>query len=387
VTARTPADGAVGVPVGTPVTATFGEAIDPATVDGSTFELRPGAGAPVAATVSYDPGSRVARLTPSGPLAAGVTYTARLRGGAAEPRVEDLAGNALAADVVWSFTTIVPDTTAPTVTARVPAAGATGVATTATVNVTFDEALDPATVSTATFELRDAGAVLVPATVSWNAATRVATLRPSAPLAAASTYTVTVLGGPTEPRVRDVAGNALAANATWSFVTAAGPSCPCSAWDATTTPSVAVANDPGAVELGVKFRPLSSGFVTGVRFYKGGPANGGTHVGSLWSTAGSLLARATFTNETASGWQTVTFATPVAVTAGTTYVVSYHAPQGGYSIDTNFFATAGVSNGPVELPSSSASGGNGVYRYGATPGFPSSSWNASNYWVDVVFTP
>ena len=60
--------------------------------------------------------------------------------------------------------------------------------------------------------------------------------------------------------------------------------------------------------------------------------NTGTHVGRLWSSAGQLLAQATFTNETASGWQQVSFATPVAIKANTVYVVSYHAPVGRYAL-------------------------------------------------------
>ena len=62
-----------------------------------------------------------------------------------------------------------------------------------------------------------------------------------------------------------------------------------------------------------------NGYITGIRFYKGS-GNTGTHVGHLWTSTGTLLATATFSNETASGWQQVNFATPVAITAGTTYV-------------------------------------------------------------------
>jgi hypothetical protein len=94
----------------------------------------------------------------------------------------------------------------------------------------------------------------------------------------------------------------------------------------------------------------------------------------------------TFTNETASGWQTATFATPVAVTANATYVVSYLAPNGHYAGDNNFFASAGVSNPPLQALANGVDGANGVYRYGATSAFPTSSYQSSNYWVDVVFS-
>ena len=97
------------------------------------------------------------------------------------------------------------------------------------------------------------------------------------------------------------------------------------------TPPTADGGDPGAVELGVRFSADRPGTVTGVRFYKSA-ANTGTHSGSLWTAGGTRLAQATFTGESATGWQTATFATPVAVTPGTTYVASYHAPNGHYSV-------------------------------------------------------
>ena len=74
----------------------------------------------------------------------------------------------------------------------------------------------------------------------------------------------------------------------------------------------------------MRFTSSSAGTITGIKYYKGANDTG-THTGSLWSSTGTLLATATFTNETASGWQTVTFSNPVSITAGTTYVASYHS--------------------------------------------------------------
>src|SRR5262245_34195043 len=93
-------------------------------------------------------------------------------------------------------------------------------------------------------------------------------------------------------------------------------------WSASVVPS-GPDSDTSAVELGVRFRSDTSGVITGIRFYKFA-GNTGTHIGNLWSNSGALLARATFTAETASGWQEMTFATPVAITANTIYVASYH---------------------------------------------------------------
>ena len=167
------------------------------------------------------------------------------------------------------------------------------------------------------------------------------------------------------------------ANASKS-VTVTARACPCSLFSPTSVPFILTTPDTSSVELGVRFSSSVGGFVTGVRFYKGGAANGGTHTGSLWSSAGSLLATATFSGETSSGWQTVTFASPVAVTAGTTYVASYLAPQGRYAGDGGFFSSPFV-NSPLTAAGS-------VYRYGSGGVFPTSTYNNSNYWVDVVFT-
>jgi hypothetical protein len=149
-------------------------------------------------------------------------------------------------------------------------------------------------------------------------------------------------------------------------------------------PSVADSGDTSAIEVGVKFTADYSGSITGIRFYKT-TANTGTHTGSLWSTDGTRLAQATFTGETATGWQTATFATPVAVTAGTTYIASYYAPKGHYSVTTGSLASA-VNNPPLHTVANATSA-NGVFAYAATSSFPNRSYQASNYWVDVLFAP
>jgi hypothetical protein len=148
------------------------------------------------------------------------------------------------------------------------------------------------------------------------------------------------------------------------------------------TPAVVDSGDTSAVELGVKFRSDTFGVVNGIRFYKAA-ANTGTHVGSLWSATGVRLAFATFTNETASGWQEVQFSNPVPIQANTTYVASYRAPNGRYSATSSGFASA-IDNPPLHGLANSASP-NGVYAYGGSTTFPANSWNATNYWVDVLF--
>src|SRR5205085_5662368 len=100
-----------------------------------------GSGNPLAAAVTYDPVTRTLALDPAANLAASTTYAATLSG------AKDLAGNTMTA-VSWSFTTAAAgDTTAPTVTARSPASGATGVALGSNVTATFAEDVQAFTVN------------------------------------------------------------------------------------------------------------------------------------------------------------------------------------------------------------------------------------------------
>jgi hypothetical protein len=135
----------------------------------------------------------------------------------------------------------------------------------------------------------------------------------------------------------------------------------------------------------VKFRADTPGWISGIRFYKGS-TNTGTHTGHLWTSTGTLLASATFTNETASGWQQVTFPTPVAISANTTYVASYFAPSGNYAVDSAYFASSGTDAAPLHALANGVDGANGVFVYSPTSAFPTQSFNATNYWVDVVFS-
>lgn len=154
---------------------------------------------------------------------------------------------------------------------------------------------------------------------------------------------------------------------------------------ATDTPATITENDGQAVQLGIRFQSSAAGAIAGIRFYKG-PQNIGVHQARLWNAAGTVLATATFSGETASGWQQVLFTTPVSITAGTVYIASYHTTVGFYSVNGNYFATArtqGVLTAPADTPTS----GNGVYAYGAATSFPNQSFNKSNYWVDVIFQP
>jgi hypothetical protein len=162
-------------------------------------------------------------------------------------------------------------------------------------------------------------------------------------------------------------------------------SCPCSIWAGTAVPGNPDAGPYSPVELGVQFRADSNGYITGIRFYKSA-ADTGVHVGNLWSSSGALLASATFTGETGSGWQQVNFSNPVAITSNTVYLASYHTNVGDFSEDQGYFATSGVDNSPLHVLANNGGGVNGVYALGATSVFPTNGYNASNFWVDVVFS-
>ena len=105
-TAQSPAAGATGVAVNTAVTATFSEVMDAATISASTVELRGPGNALIPATVSYNASTLMVTLTPTNPALSTLTaYTVTIRGGTTDPRVKDAAGNALASNSTWTFTT------------------------------------------------------------------------------------------------------------------------------------------------------------------------------------------------------------------------------------------------------------------------------------------
>ena len=222
VSGTTPANGATGQSVSVAPTATFSEALDASSVTTSTVTLvKQGTTTVLGATVTYNAATFKATLTPTAALTASTTYVARLKGGTGG--IKDVAGNLLAADVTWTFTTAAgtpPDTTPPNVSGTTPANGATGQSVSVAPTATFSEALDASSVTTSTVTLVKQGTTTVlGATVTYNAATFKATLTPTAALTASTTYVARLKGG--TGGIKDVAGNLLAADVTWTFTTAA----------------------------------------------------------------------------------------------------------------------------------------------------------------------
>lgn len=274
-------------------------------------------------------------------------------------------------DAWYGVDVVFVDATGPSVVGRTPGADAVGVAVDAQIAATFGEPIDSTDLTVAVHD--DTAGQAVAGSWSYDAASRTVTFVPGA-LQPGHGHTVTVGGA------RDSAGNPMPSPHSWSFTTAAAGLI--TLWPPSATPAVPAANDGGLIEVGTKFRVDAAGSVVGVRFYKG-PGNTGTHVGSIWRSDGALLGQVTFTGETGSGWQQANLATPVAVVPGTTYIVSYRAPAGHYSVDGGYFAGTGVDNGVLHALADGVDGGNGVYLYGG--GFPTSTYNAGNYWVDIAF--
>jgi len=206
VSSTVPAAGATSVPVGNALTVTFSEAMNPLTVTATTFTLKQGS-TPVLGAVIYS--GVTATFTPLGSLAPNVPFTATITTG-----VTDLAGNALVSNYVWTFTTgATPDTTPPIVSYTAPVAGTVNVPVGNALSATFDEAMNPLTVTTTTFTLRQ-GSAFIPGSVVYSGVT--ATFMPLSRLVPNAPFTATVTTGAT-----DLAGNALVSNYTWTFTTGA----------------------------------------------------------------------------------------------------------------------------------------------------------------------
>ena len=212
----TPPTGAAGVCPNTVVTATFSEAINPSTINTTTFTLTGPGETSLAGSVTHDASSYAATFTPSSALALNALYTATITTGAQDP-----SGNALASNYVWTFTTSVAactGTTPPTVISVTPLAGAVGVCPSTAVTAAFSVAMNPATINTTTFTLTGPGTTPVAGVVTYSASSDTATYTPSSALAVSTLYTATITTG-----ALDEDGIALASNYVWTFTTASEP--------------------------------------------------------------------------------------------------------------------------------------------------------------------
>jgi Ice-binding-like/Bacterial Ig-like domain len=209
VVSEIPAKSAVGVCPATAVNATFSEAMNPATINATTFTLTGPGTTPVTGAVTY--AGSTATFTPASALALNTLYTATITTGA-----QDTFGNALAGNWVWTFTTSTTACAPPTVISVAPATGATGICPNTLVTATFSQAMQSSTINSATFTLTGPGLTAVPGTVTYVASSDVATFIPTNPLALDTLYIATITTG-----AEDIAGDPLASDYVWTFTTSA----------------------------------------------------------------------------------------------------------------------------------------------------------------------
>jgi hypothetical protein len=206
----TPPNLATGICPSSVVTATFSEAMNPATITTTTFTVTSGTPpVAVAGVVTY--AGSTATFTPTGPLALNTVYTATITTGAT-----DAFGDALASNFVWSFTTSTTSCAAPTVISVAPPNLATAICPNAVVTATFSEAMKSTTINGTTFTLTGPGVTAVAGTVTYVASSDVATFTPTNPLALNTLYTATITTG-----AQDLAGDSLASDYVWTFTTSA----------------------------------------------------------------------------------------------------------------------------------------------------------------------
>jgi predicted small lipoprotein YifL len=208
VSSTVPADGATDVAINRKILATFDEAMIPDDItDAGTFTLT-GPGGAVAGTVRYNVVNHIAIFTPSGDLTPGV-HTATITTAA-----RDVSNNALAAAKTWSFEVgVSDDIIRPEVITTSPVDNATDVSTRTDINVTFNEVMNPETISVTTFTLETTlGTVPVPGLVTCSGTT--ATFNPSTPLLPGIEYIARLT-----IEVADLAGNTLLIAKEWSFTT------------------------------------------------------------------------------------------------------------------------------------------------------------------------
>jgi ketosteroid isomerase-like protein len=285
VVSTVPANLATLVPVNTTITATFSEAMNPATITGATFTVTGPGATPIAGAVTYS--GTTATFTPAAVLPAGTLITATITTGAKDP-----TGAPLAANFVWTFTTVPP----PTVVSTVPANLASGVAESTTVTATFSRPMDATTITTSTFTLAGPGATAVTGAVSYAGNT--ATFTPAALLAGSTLYTATINTG-----AKDPTGNALAANHVWTFTTAATPAV------TSTVPANGATNVPLNQKITATFNtPMSASTITAAGTF------------TLAVTAGGAAVPGLVTYDAPSN--TATFAPTAALVASTQYTAT-----------------------------------------------------------------
>jgi hypothetical protein len=373
----TPLAGAVGICPSTVVTATFSEAMNPATVNTTTFTLTAGT-PPVAVTgvITADPTNKIYTFTPSSPLALDTLYTATVTTGA-----QNLNGTALASNFVWTFTTSIEPCAPPTVISVTPA---NGVCPSTVVTATFSEAMNPATINATTFTLTGPGTTPVTGVVTYAAST--ATFTPSSPLALSTLYTATITTG-----AQNLNGNALASNYVWTFTTSATTCAPPTVISVA-PPNLAVDICPGTLVVATFSEAMNPATINATTFTL--TASGTPVAGTVTYVVSSYVATFTPTNPLAlDTLYTATITTGAQNLAGiglaTDYVWTFTTaatacagtvPLGTACMFGILAATPAVtSSGPTNV-----TGDIGIYPAASIVGFPPGTLTGTEYAGDAV---
>jgi hypothetical protein len=350
----TPADLATGISVNTTISATFSEDMLASSISASSFTLTKGS-VSVSGTVTYDSSTKKAIFTPSSPLDDSTTFTVKILGGSAGVKDAAAAGNPLATDKTWTFTT---EGIPPTVASVTPTDGATGVqVSTVVISATFSEQVT--SVNTNTFTLTKAGSVLVSGAVTYDSANKKATFTPSAALDYSTTFTAKILSG--SSGVKDTAGNPLAADKIWTFTTELTP--PDLQVTSVTTPATGLPNSTASVTFSIKnFGGTTSAASTVKAWFSTNTSLDGSDTDLGSKTLATIAAGATVNDS-------ITVTIP-SVTGGTYYIIIEADPSNtvAETIETNNTNNASISISTVLYVDTSV--GNDGYS-GTSPTFTS----------------
>ncbi len=286
---------------------------------------------------------------------------------------------------------------APQISSQTPVPNATNVSVgDVDITATFDKPMDGNTINSNTFMVKDASGVPVAGTVSYNSQTYTAMFRANTVWPTSSKYTATIKGGNGSPVVADMQGIPLANDSVWSFTTASTPlACPCTLYNGQNPSGSSTYEETYAngVEIGTKIVAQENGYITALRFYKPIVTPDTSHDGNIWDANGNNLANVTFTNESDYGWQEATLSTPLYVTRGQVYVISYGMTTGDYQAYVGAFTAPLSSPGMIAYPSgdsrnTTVSTGTLNSVYSATKNTYPSSAGATNsyYYIDAVFS-
>lgn len=311
-----PTNGAINVPTVKQISAIFNEEMNPSTLNATTFYINEGS-YPVSGTISYT--GRTVTFHPTGSLAANKVYTATITTGAKDP-----AGNAMVADYVWIFNT----GAVPVVVSTDPIDGAINVSLNKVITATFSTTMNAASVNATSFQLKQ-GMNVIAGVVTHNGVT--ASFTPTLPLAPNTVYSATITTG-----AKDLAGNSLAANYTWSFATGTVP--------------VVVSTDPANTATGVALNKKITASFSEVM--NSATINNTTFL--LKQGTNSITGIVSYSGTTAS------FTPSVNLQAGTTYIATITTGAqnpGGNGIAADYtwtFTTTGISEPPLSFLGSAA---------------------------------